>query len=169
MFFALAPRLQFKSFLYSGAVQSPCRLYATNPYSNTMLRKASFILMGLILFPIILLSQDKKNNLLNKFVKADSVVLVSHLTTGVPQVDELTGKFMGSLKLVSMQKVNDSIINGRAILSASDLDTLASLLTAPYTKREIEDIRCFLPHHGILIYRKPDAHTLIFALAAGIL
>ena len=53
-----------------------------------------------------------------------------------------------------MQKVNDSIINGRAILSASDLDTLASLLTAPYTKREIEDIRCFLPHHGILIYKK---------------
>ena len=56
-----------------------------------------------------------------------------------------------------------------SLLNARDLDTLASLLTAPYTKREIEDIRCFLPHHGILIYRKPDAHTLIFALAAGIL
>jgi len=96
--------------------------------------------------------QNKTERLQLKFRKADSVVLVSHLLTCVPSRNEETDEFIKPLQLVSNNKVNSKIINGRYVLSTFDIDTLAKLLTEPYTLMEIEDIKCFMPHHGILVY-----------------
>jgi len=96
--------------------------------------------------------QSTAESLQKKFRKADSIVLVSHLLTCVPDRNENTDEFIKPLRLVTNNKVNNKIINGRYVLSSTDIDTLAKLLTEPYTLMEIEDIECFLPHHGILIY-----------------
>lgn len=113
------------------------------------------------IFPIAILlifigcrsyGQSTEEGLQKKFRKADSIVLVSHLLTCVPGRNENTGEFIKPLRLVTNNKVNDRIINGRYVLLSMDIDTLAKLLTEPYTRMEIEDIKCFMPHHGILIY-----------------
>ena len=98
--------------------------------------------------------QSPKNKVYKKFVAADSVLLVSHLTTYMPIVDDKTNKSIGAYKLVEKNKVNYQIIKEKYRLDKEETDSLALILTEANTDSTIEDIRCFMPHHGILIYKK---------------
>lgn len=98
--------------------------------------------------------QTSQNKLYPKIVQADSVILVSHLTTCFPNVDSLTKEWLDPLQLVVKNKLNEPIVKERYRLQAKETDSLARLLITPNTDREIEDINCFMPHHGILIYKK---------------
>lgn len=100
------------------------------------------------------LGQYPSNKLYQKIVQADSVILVSHLITGMPIVDSKTKRWLGFQRLVIHNKLNQKIVKERYRLNASEMDTIARILITPNTDREIENIRCFMPHHGIIIYKK---------------
>lgn len=99
-------------------------------------------------------AQISRNKLYQKIIQADSVVLVSHLTTCVPHVDSLTKEWLDPLQLVVQNKLNDPIVKERYRLQVKETESLARILITRNTDREIENIRCFVPHHGILIYKK---------------
>ena len=89
-----------------------------------------------------------------KFINADSIILVSHLTTYVPIVDDKTNERIGSYHLVEKNKVNYKIIKERYSLNKKEADSIAKIIITPNNDSTIEDIRCFMPHHGILIFKK---------------
>jgi hypothetical protein len=61
---------------------------------------------------------------------------------------------MEANKLVCKNKLNDPIVMERYRLGAKETDSLARILITRNNDREIENIRCFVPHHSILIYKK---------------
>ena len=98
--------------------------------------------------------QSLQNKVYHKFISADSVILVSHLTTQVPIYDENTHQRIGIYRLVEKSKVNYKIIKERYSLDKNETDSIAKIIITPNNDSTIEDIRCFMPHHGILIFKK---------------
>jgi hypothetical protein len=85
--------------------------------------------------------------------QADSVVLVSHLTTYV-RISSENGKAPAPRYITTGGVPNYSIIKESFRLSRPETDSLFKLLTAPNTDSEHNEIMCFLPHHAILIFKK---------------
>lgn len=106
--------------------------------------KPAFIFIWCIAIMANILGQVPKNKLYQKITQADSVILLSHLTTY---------ELIGSPRLVVQNKLNQKIIKERYRLNASEMDTIARILITPNTDREIKNNRCFMPHHGIVIYK----------------
>ena len=98
--------------------------------------------------------QNLNKKVYQKFITADSVIIVSHLTTYIPIVDEETNERIGSYRLVEKNKVNYKIMKERYRLDKNEIDSLALIMIEANTDSTIEDIGCFMPHHGVLIYKK---------------
>ncbi len=113
------------------------------------------IVLILFIMPTInVLGQKQQNKVFQILKTADSVILVSHLTTNFPIVDSITKKWGGPVKLVNKQKPNYAIIKESSRLKSSDIDSIASILVTQNKDSTIENIKCFIPHHGILIFKK---------------
>ena len=98
--------------------------------------------------------QSSNNKVYQKFIAADSVILVSHLTTFIPIVDDSTHERIGSYRLVEKNKVNYKIVKERYQLDKKEIDSVAQIIITPNNDSIIQDIKCFMPHHGILIFKK---------------
>lgn len=98
--------------------------------------------------------QNLQNKVYEKFTNSDSIILVSHLTTYIPIVDDNTNERIGSYRLVEKNKVNYKIIKERYELDKKEADSIAKIIITPNNDSIIEDIKCFMPHHGILIFKK---------------
>jgi hypothetical protein len=97
---------------------------------------------------------QNKSEVYKKITGADSVVIVSHLTTNVPIAkDKTTGDYI-SYRLVERNRVNYKILKESLRLNANEIDSIATIITTLHKDSIIEDIQCFLPHHGILIFKK---------------
>ena len=79
-----------------------------------------------------------------QLMQADSIIILSHLNT----TDTIP-----NIKLVDEGKPNYYIINKMRKLVKYEINSLVSILTAPNYDKTIEDIQCFEPHHGILIFK----------------
>ena len=97
--------------------------------------------------------QKLQDKVFQKLTTADSVILVSHLTTSIPIVDSVTKKWIGSVKLVDKNKPNYKIIKESIRLKRNDIDSIATILITVNKDTIIKDIQCFIPHHGILIFK----------------
>lgn len=99
-------------------------------------------------------AQKANNKLYNKFVSADSVVLVSHLETYIFSVNEETGERIPPHLLVKKNTVNYNIIKERFKLDKKEIDSIATIMLTRNSDSLIQDIQCFIPHHGILLFKK---------------
>ncbi len=114
-----------------------------------------FLLKILFLgFAATVFGQDVKNAVYLKITSADSVIIVSHLTTYVPFMDEETDKRDVVYKLVDNNKPNYKIIKERYSLNTIEVDSLSKILTTKNTDTKIVSTECFMPHHGVLIFKK---------------
>jgi len=96
-------------------------------------------------------SQKSKNKVYHTFMAADSVVIVSHTLTYTPVHND--GDY--SPRLIENGKLNQKIIKQRLKLNKKDIDLLARTLITPLKLGEtFERGKCFMPHHGILIYKQ---------------
>ncbi len=115
--------------------------------------KKNFLSLAILFFYIIpaTYGQKSKNKVYQTFIAADSVVVVSHTLTYTPKINE--GDY--SPRLIENGKVNEKIIKQRLKLGEKDINLLASILIMPLKLGEIyESGKCFMPHHGILIYKQ---------------
>ncbi|MBT2559701.1 hypothetical protein J7E50_17395 [Pedobacter sp. ISL-68] len=95
-------------------------------------------------------AQKQQNKVYKTFVAADSVVILSHKVTYTPIIN--IGDY--SPRLIENGKLNEKIIKQRLRLSKKDIDSLASILITPLKLGEtFERGKCFIPHHGILIFK----------------
>jgi len=104
-----------------------------------------------------------QNNLRKALVHADSVVLVSHLTTYV-RISSEDGKAGAARHIVTNGAPDYSIIKESFRLTVPETDSLFKLLTAPNTDSEYDDIMCFMPHHAVLIFKKGKCSFLDICL-----
>lgn len=100
------------------------------------------------------LGQSSNNKIYQKFVNADSVILVSHLTTYTPVVNEKKSERNYSYRLVERNRVNYKIIKEYYKLDNIEIDSIAQIIITPNSDSIIEDIKCFIPNHGIIIFKK---------------
>jgi hypothetical protein len=98
--------------------------------------------------------QNLNNKVYQKIITADSVILVSHLTTYIPIVDDKTKERIGSYRLVEKNKVNYQIVKEHYQLDSKEIDSVAKIIITPNNDSIFQDIKCFMPHHGILIFKK---------------
>lgn len=98
--------------------------------------------------------QHANDKIYQQFMAADSVILVSHLTTNQPRIDKVNNKIIDPYRLVEKNKVNSKIIKEKYCLDQHEIEALAIIMTEVNTDSSYENIRCFIPHHGILIYKK---------------
>ena len=99
----------------------------------------------------ILFSQSTKNSVQIFFLTADSVFLVSHLLTEDAFLDSNNQRHF--YKLVENNKPNYEIIKEIVRLTKAKVDTLYKLLSQPNKDLLIEELGCFSPHHGILLFK----------------
>ncbi|KIA95317.1 hypothetical protein OC25_05535 [Pedobacter kyungheensis] len=96
-------------------------------------------------------AQKSKNKVYQTFMAADSVVIVSHTLTYTPIQND--GDY--SPRLIENGRLNEKIIKQRLKLDKKDIDLLASTLIMSLKLGEtFERGMCFMPHHGILIYKQ---------------
>lgn len=107
-----------------------------------------------ISFAPLVSGQRHQKNIVQQFSQADSVLIVSHLLTNTTIVQDETNKRLGYRRLVIKNKPNYSIIKESIIPDKNSIDTLSQILLTPNRDSIIEDIKCFMPHHGILIFKK---------------
>ena len=98
-------------------------------------------------------SQNNTNWLSKKMKAADTVLVISHVaTTGVMNEDE-TGKFISPPELIIGDKLNDSIVIERSIITGAQLDVLIRILTQPLQSKNIYVAKRFIPHHAIILIK----------------
>jgi hypothetical protein len=102
---------------------------------------------------VVAVGQIIKGKTYKKMLSADSVVVVSHFTTYVPIVDDVTLEKKDQYELVTNGMPNYQIIKESKRLRNDEEETLAGILSTKNNDRTIEDISCFMPHHGILIFK----------------
>jgi hypothetical protein len=111
------------------------------------------ILTTILVWHLCLNGQSRFVSLAQKLKSADSVLIVSHeATAGIVIVDEETGIKHEPPELVKNGQANRSIIRESRVLSDTALQQLSRILLRPFDDTEIEIGKCFIPHHGILIY-----------------
>ena len=118
--------------------------------------KIILIIAFLIASQNILFCQSPKYKVQKFFSTADSVFLVSHLLTEDILFDSSNQRHF--YKLVENNKPNYQIIKEIKQLSKSKVDTLFKLLTQPNKELIIEELACFSPHHGILLFKKGNCY-----------
>ena len=92
---------------------------------------------------------------LQKFLKSDSIVIVSHeATDGVPIVEDSAGERIKPPQLLFSGKLNDTIIKERKRLDPLFSNRLVKILSRPFEDKTIIEGSCFNPHHAILFYNK---------------
>ena len=96
-------------------------------------------------------AQDWKQKLKITFLKADSVKLVSHKTTSGIRI---TKKDRDEQDLVRQGRVNNGIISMQALLDHQTVERIVENFTRKNSDTEVEMIKAFTPHHGIVIYNK---------------
>jgi len=90
----------------------------------------------------------------NKIISnADSIFIVSHLLTYESLVVDENGKTRKQRFLIKNGFLNKSIIKEYVKLSKPEVDTLLAILNIPETASELNAIKCFSPHHGIVIFK----------------
>lgn len=95
-------------------------------------------------------AQKQQNKVYKTFMDADSVVILSHKVTYT--LARNIGDY--SPRLIEDGKLNEKIIKQRLRLSKKDIDILSIILIMPLKLGEaFERGRCFIPHHGILIFK----------------
>ncbi len=97
--------------------------------------------------------QNQTNNFKHIFSNSDSVFISSH--------DDLRfskgpGKDAGDHKIAVDGKHNKEIVREIVKLDRISRDSLSDILRTPNPDSLIEDIKCFEPHHSILIYRNGE-------------
>ncbi|QIL39757.1 hypothetical protein G7074_11065 [Pedobacter sp. HDW13] len=115
--------------------------------------KKIFLSLAVLFFYIISATygQKSKNKVYQTFTAADSVIIVSHTLTYTQKISEDDY----SPRLIENGKLNQKIIKQTLKLDKKDIDLLASILIMPLKIGEtFESGRCFMPHHGILIYKQ---------------
>jgi hypothetical protein len=115
------------------------------------MKKRSLLLIIIsILVSSLAFAQKLQNKVYQIFMTADSVVIVSHKVTYTPIRNE--GDY--SARLIENGAPNEKIIKQRLRLSKKDIDLLATILITPLKLGEaFEEGKCFIPHHGILIFK----------------
>ncbi|WP_293310418.1 hypothetical protein [Pedobacter sp. UBA5917] len=115
------------------------------------MRKRSLLLIIISLLCCnIGFAQKQRNKVYQTFMAADSVIIVSHTLTYSP----IRNKGDYSARLIENGKLNGKIIKQQLKLGRKDIDILASILITPLKIGEtFEKGKCFMPHHGILIYK----------------
>ena len=98
-----------------------------------------------------LFAQTTKKSVKQFFSTADSVILVSHLLTEQAYLD--SNNQMHFSKLVVNNNPNYAVIKEVIYLSKLKVDTLYALLTQANNDLIIEELACFSPHHGILLFK----------------
>lgn len=110
-------------------------------------------LLSYFLTCLLFASGFAQNNLCKALAQADSVVIVSHLTTYV-RISSESGKTRSERYIVTRGIPEYSIIKEKYRLVRQETDSLFKLLTAPNLDSEYNEIMCFLPHHAVLIFKK---------------
>lgn len=114
----------------------------------------SFVFFLIINAAHSLLAQPAYAKTRDALHKADSVIIVSHLTTYQPIRKDAGKTNFKPLILVTNNKVNYKIIKEQYRLNKIEINSIAKILTEKNTDSVISNIRCFIPHHGILIFNK---------------
>lgn len=136
------------------AIQTLQAINSTLGLNRNTMKSALFTTIFFIANIVNVSGQEQQNKVFKKLTSADSVILVSHLTTNIPIVDSTTKKWIGSVKLVDKNKPNYKIIRESVRLNRNDIDSVATILITANKDTIIEDIQCFIPHHGMLIFKK---------------
>ncbi len=114
----------------------------------------SIILSSFFIFSHLSLS----GQIISKTVKdailiSDSVLLVSHNLTEQKIVQDEIVKIRKSPPIVLNGRPNKKIIHESVLLTAYLKNQLISILTQPNHDSERNLIKCFLPHHSILLIK----------------
>jgi hypothetical protein len=118
------------------------------------LRYPIFLAGIFILKQLNLIGQVKSNTVKEAILKADTVLLVSHNLTEQKIVeDKPGGGVRKSPPIVLGGRPNQKIIHETVLLNDVLKNQLISILTQPNNEGEINQIKCFLPHHSILLIK----------------
>ena len=113
-----------------------------------------FLASIFILTQFNLIGQIKSNTVKEAILKADTVLLVSHNLTEQRIVeDKIGGGVRKSPPIVLRGRPNKKIIRETVLLNGVLKNQLISILTQPNNEGEINSMRCFLPHHSILLIK----------------
>jgi hypothetical protein len=122
--------------------------FVSSNFLKTIITISAFLTLTINLF-----GQSLKQ--LDKFLKSDSIVIVSHeATDGVMIVNDSTGKRVKPPQLLISDKLNDMIVKERKKLDSLNTGKLIKILKEPFEDKTIEEGNCFIPHHAILFYKK---------------
>jgi hypothetical protein len=101
-------------------------------------------------------SQVDKNWLNRQLLRADSVILVSHLevegSDGEIMVDSI-GDEIPYPKLIMAHKPNYKLVVESERLISSKRIELAQILSRPFQDKLITEGKCYMPHHAILLLK----------------
>lgn len=117
------------------------------------MRKPIVILIFLLAISAIAFPQGKENWLIQKFKKADTILLVSHEATAGVGIIDSSGKRLPLPGLIVQGKPNYNIIKEQKIIKDAELDTLIQILSRPFEDSIIHISKCFIPHHAIFIIK----------------
>jgi hypothetical protein len=117
------------------------------------MRTYTIILLLILAIPLSAFTQQI-TWLRDRLKNADTVLLVSHEDTQGVVIMDSTGKRKLRQKLLVAGRPNHSIIKEQNVLTGADLDTLIKILARPYSDRQYETSKCFMPHHAIFIIRQ---------------
>ncbi len=108
-------------------------------------------------------SSEKIKQVQQKILSADSIVLISHVLTVefAPKIvrdwdktkKEPIKKLSAYPTYLKKGKINPAIIKQRKILSRTETAELSQFFKYEIVE-EINQIKCNLPHHSILVYKK---------------
>ena len=127
---------------------------------------------NIIFLSIVLLTQNnsfgqiKSNTVKQAILSADTVFFVSHNLTNQRIVeDKVGGGIRKSPPIVLRQRPNKKIIHETVLLNDSLRLQVIKILTQPNNEGEINSMKCFLPHHSILLIKngKTSAIEICFA------
>jgi hypothetical protein len=96
-------------------------------------------------------AQDWKTALKKILRSCDSVKIVSHKTTSAIRITE---QDRDQQDLIRRGRLNESIINMMRLVDRRSIDSISEILTRTNRDKQVEIIKSFTPHHGIIIYEK---------------
>ena len=101
-----------------------------------------------------LIAQITTTTVREAILTADTVLLVSHNLTEQRIVDDkIGGQVRKSPPVVLRGRPNKKIIHETALLNSVLKNQLIAILTQPNNEGERNSMRCFLPHHSILLIK----------------
>lgn len=121
---------------------------------NLKQRIAFFISGIFILLQFNLFAQIKSSTVKQAILSADTVLLVSHNLTQQKIIkDKVGGGIIKSPSIVVRHRPNKKIIHETILLKDNLKEQLIKILIQPNIDTEIKSMKCFLPHHAILLIK----------------